>query len=81
MERGDGPVRRPVNFLLRQDVVREARRHTTNLSDTVETLSQDLVAERRAQDAAKQARIEAAIDMLNQHYEKYGLIGEECIPL
>ena len=81
MDHGQQPARKPVNLLLRQDVVREARQHTTNLSDTVENLLQDFVAERRAQDAAKQARIEAAVDMLNEHYEKHGLIGEEFIPL
>ena len=75
------PARRPVNLLLRQDLVQEARRHTPNLSDTVESLLQDFVAKRRAQDAARQARIDASIDMFNAHYEQHGLIGEEFLPI
>lgn len=80
MERNERAARKPVNLLLHQDVVHDARRYTTNLSDTVDRLLQAFVAERRVEDAAKQARIEAAIDMLNEHYEKHGLIGEEFLP-
>lgn len=77
--------RQVVNLLLRQDIVREAEQFTGNLSETVEQLLQRFVAEQRsrhaAKDAAKQARIEAAIDALNAHYEQHGLVGEEFSPL
>jgi len=75
------PLRRPLKLLLRQDIVREARQHTANLSGTVENLLSAFVTEQRARDAAKQARIDASIEMLNAHYEQHGLIGEEFLPL
>lgn len=81
MNHSEPTLRRPVRLLLRQDVVHEARQHTANLSETVEDLLEAFVAERRGRDGAKQARIDAAIDLLNAHYERHGLIGEEFSPL
>lgn len=77
--------RQRVELLLRQDIVREVEQFTGNLSETVEHLLQRFVAEQRsreaAKDPAKQARIDAAIDAHNAHYEQYGLVGEEFSPL
>lgn len=81
MRHVDRPLRKPVNLLLPQELVQEARRHTANLSDTVERLLQDFVEKQRAQDAARQARMDESIDMFNAHYEQHGLIGEDFLPV
>jgi antitoxin CcdA len=71
-----GP-KKPVNMTLSEDLVREARSLTRNLSDTVETLLADYVSAEQAKRADKERRIDESIRLLTEHEQKYGLWGEE----
>lgn len=75
-----GP-KRPVNMTLSEDLVREARNLTGNLSETVEQLLAEFIARRRAADGQKERRIDATIAMLNDLYDRHGGLGEEFSPL
>ena len=71
-----GP-KRPVNMTLSEDLVREARRLTKNLSETVETLLTEHVAAEMRKREDKERRIDETIRALNEHEAKYGTWGEE----
>jgi antitoxin CcdA len=71
-----GP-KKPVNMTLSEDLVREARSLTRNLSETVEKLLADYVAAEQAKRAEKERRIDESIRLLMEHEQKYGLWGEE----
>ncbi len=71
-----GP-KKPVNMTLSEELVREARGLTDNLSETVEKLLADYVAAEHAKRAEKERRIDATILALNEHEKKYGVWGEE----
>lgn len=75
-----GP-KRPVNLTLSEDVVREARLLTRNLSETVETLLSDYVVAERTKHAERERRIDNTIAMANAHYEEFGIIGAEYSPV
>jgi len=76
MHAGRG-LKKAVNMTLSEDLVREARGLTPNLSETVERLLADYVAAERTKRAERERRIDATIDMINAHYEEFGLFGEE----
>lgn len=71
-----GP-KKPVNMTLSEDLVREARKLTANLSETVEQLLATFVAQERQQRQDQQRRIDATIRALNEHDERHGVWGEE----
>jgi antitoxin CcdA len=71
-----GP-KKPVNMTLSEDLVREARTLTRNLSETVEMLLADYVAAEQAKRDEKERRIDESIRLLIEHEQKYGLWGEE----
>lgn len=73
--------KRPVNLTLSEDVVREARLLTRNLSETVETLLADYVEAERARHVDRERRIENTIDAAIAHYEEFGIIGAEHSPI
>ena len=75
-----GP-KKPVNMTLSEDLVREARKLTANLSETVEQLLARYVATEQAATTDKERRIDATIAMLNKFYDKRGGIGDEFSPL
>jgi post-segregation antitoxin (ccd killing protein) len=71
-----GP-KKPVNMTLSVDLVREARRLTHNLSETVEALlAAHVTAEMRKRED-KEHLIDETIRALNEHEAKYGTWGEE----
>jgi antitoxin CcdA len=72
----NGP-KKPVNMTLSEDLGREARLMTRNLSETVETLLRTFVEQERKRLGDKERRIDATIQALNEHDEKYGVWGEE----
>jgi post-segregation antitoxin (ccd killing protein) len=72
----NGP-KKPVNMTLSEDLVREARRLTRNLSDTVEQLLCNFVEQERKRQADQEHRIDATIKAFNEHDEKYGVWGDE----
>jgi antitoxin CcdA len=73
--------KRPVNLTLREDVVRDARLLTRNLSETVETLLADYVAAERGKHADRERRIENTIDAAIAHHEEFGIVGVEYSPI
>ncbi len=75
-----GP-KRPVNMTLSEDLVREARALTPNLSETVETLLAAHVAAEKARRAEKERRIDATIAFANAQFEARGVIGAEYTPV
>jgi len=62
---------------LSEDLVRDARMLTTNLSDTVERLLADYVAAEQSKLAGKERRIDETIRLLNEHEAAQGAWGEE----
>lgn len=71
-----GP-KKPVNMTLSEDLVKEARLLTQNLSETVEQLLGAFVEQERKRRDDKEQRIDATIRALNEHDEKYGVWGDE----
>ena len=71
-----GP-KRPVNMTLSEDLVREARQLTRNLSETVEQLLAAFIEEERKRREDKERRIDATIQALNEHEAQHGVWGEE----
>jgi antitoxin CcdA len=72
-----GGPKKPVNMTLSEDLVREARQLTHNLSDTVEQLLCTFVEQERKRNESKERRIDATIKALNEHDEKYGVWGDD----
>lgn len=71
-----GP-KKPVNMTLSEDLVRDARRLTRNLSETVETLLADYVEAERRKHADREQQIDESIRLIQAHQEEFGLWGEE----
>jgi len=71
-----GP-KKPVNMTLSEDLVREVRQLTRNLSETVETLLADYVEAERHKRADHERRIDESIRLIQAHQEEFGLWGEE----
>jgi antitoxin CcdA len=75
-----GP-KRAVNMTLSEDVVREARKLTQNLSETVEQLLSQFIQAEQARNDDNERRIDATIGMLNEMYDRDGGLAEEFSPL
>lgn len=71
-----GP-KKPVNMTLSEDLVREARLLTRNLSETVETLLADYVEAERLRRAERQRQLDTSLRLIKAHQEEHGLWGEE----
>ncbi len=71
-----GP-KKPVNMTLSEDLMREARLLTGNLSETVERLLAEFISSERIKRDEKECRIDATIAMLNDLYDRHGGLGEE----
>ena len=71
------PAKRPVNLNLTEDLVREARGFTANLSDTVETLLAGFVEEERRKRAEAASQVEALIAASNRFIAAHGAFGDE----
>jgi post-segregation antitoxin (ccd killing protein) len=71
-----GP-KRPINLSLSEDLVREARTLTANLSEMVECLLPELIDAEKQRRAEKEQRIDLALDIIQAHQEKNGLWGQE----
>jgi len=69
--------KRPVNLLLSDETVRQARQLTGNLSATVEQLLADFVASHRDEVAARQRADDAVADYWNRFDECHGSFADE----
>ena len=69
--------KRPINVSLNEDLVRQARAYTRNLSGTLEDLLQDFVTAEEARRSAADQAVERIIDGFGTFHRKYGLLSDE----
>jgi antitoxin CcdA len=69
--------KRPVNMSLNEDLVRQARGLTSNLSETVETLLAQFIENADAKAAEQERQIAAHIAASEAIVQKYGALAEE----
>jgi post-segregation antitoxin (ccd killing protein) len=75
-----GP-KKAVNMTLSEDLVRDARALTSNLSETVEQLLAGYVFEEQERRAEKEWRIDESLRLLKEHEAQHGVWGEEYCEL
>lgn len=73
--------KRPVNLSLNEDLVRQARAFTGNLSEQVEKLLADYVTEEQKQLDERETRLDDAIAALNEFDAKFGSFADDYIDL
>jgi antitoxin CcdA len=71
-----GP-KKPVNMTLSEDLVRDARRLTGNLSETVETLLAAYIEAERSKHLERERQIDESIRAIQSHQQEFGIWGEE----
>ncbi|MBP0465071.1 type II toxin-antitoxin system CcdA family antitoxin [Roseomonas sp. PWR1] len=71
------PPKRPVNLSLSEELVREARGLTPNLSDTVEALLAEFVAAEKRRRAEADAEVAALVAASNRFIAAHGAFGDE----
>jgi antitoxin CcdA len=69
--------KRALNITLNDDLIRQARLYTRNLSGTLEDLLQDFVERERARRRAEDAVMDQVIDGLNAFHRAHGLLSDE----
>ncbi len=69
--------KRAINVSLNDDLVRQARLYTRNLSGTLEDLLQDFVEREHARRRAEDAAMDAVIDGLSAFHRAHGLLSDE----
>jgi antitoxin CcdA len=69
--------KRAINVSLNDDLVRQARLYTRNLSGTLEDLLQDFVERERARRRAEDVAVNQVIDGLNAFHLTHGLLSDE----
>jgi antitoxin CcdA len=69
--------KRAINVSLNDDLVRQARLYTRNLSGTLEDLLQDFVERERARRRAEDVAVNQVIDGLNAFHFTHGLLSDE----
>jgi len=77
MGREGTSAKRPINVSLREDLVREARVYTRNLSGTLEDLLQGFVAREKARRQAEDAAVDRIIAGFDAFHESFGLLSDE----
>ena len=70
-------AKRPTNVSLDDELVRQARLLTHNLSGTIEDLLRQFVARERAGRLAEAAATADLIDGLNAFHREHGLLSDE----
>jgi len=71
------PAKRPVNLLLSEDNVRQARHFTDNLSATVDSLLVDFIAQQNEAQHARQQLGDAVADAWNCFHAQQGSFADE----
>lgn len=71
------PAKRAVNLSLNEDLVRQARALTGNLSETVETLLAEFVAAEEGRRAERERQMAAYVATSKAYIEKHGAFGDE----
>lgn len=71
------PAKRPVNLLLNEDSVRQARKYTDNLSATVDGLLADFVARQQEACLSRQQRCDAVAEVWNRFHATHGAFADD----
>ena len=71
------PAKRPVNLLLNETTVRQARVFTRNLSSTVDVLLAEYVARQQAEQSVRQQLGDAVATTWNTFHEAQGSFADE----
>jgi antitoxin CcdA len=69
--------KRAINVSLNEDLVKQARAHTSNLSGTIESLLQEFVVREQARRRDEDAALDRVIDRFNEIHQQYGLLSDE----
>jgi len=69
--------KRPVNLTLSEDLVKQAKMVTNNLSGVVESLLTDFVAQEKAKQDAADKALKQTISSWNQFSDEYGSFADE----
>lgn len=69
--------KRPVNLLLNEENVQQARNYTSNLSATVDLLLADYVVKQNEAVLSKQKRGDAVAEAWNQFYATQGSFADD----
>lgn len=69
--------KRAINVSLNEDLVRQAKVFTRNLSGTLEDLLGDFVERERARRRDEDAALDRVIDALNAFHAEHGLLSDE----
>ena len=69
--------KRPVNLLLNEETVRDARRLTDNLSATVESLLADFVSRQESTRDERQRRADAVCEAWNGFQAEHGAFADD----
>ena len=69
--------KRAINVTLNDDLVRQARRYTRNLSGTLEDLLGDFITRERARRRDEDAVLDRVIGALNAFHAEHGLLSDE----
>lgn len=71
------PAKRPVNLLLSEENIRQARHFTDNLSATVDSLLVDYIARQNDAQQARQKLGDAVADAWNYFHAKHGSFADD----
>ena len=69
--------KRAINVSLNDDLVRQAKLYTRNLSGTLEDLLDDFVTRERARRRDEDAALDRVIGALNAFHAEHGLLSDE----
>jgi antitoxin CcdA len=69
--------KRPINVSLNDDLVRQARLYTRNLSGTLEDLLSDFITREHARRRAEDAALDQVIDGFSAFHRDHGLLSDE----
>jgi antitoxin CcdA len=69
--------KRAINVSLNDDLVRQARAYTRNLSGTIEDLLGAFVAREQERRRAEDAAVDRIIDGFNAFHREHGLLSDE----
>lgn len=69
--------KRPINVSLNEDLVRQARAYTRNLSGTLEDLLQNFVAAETARRQTEDQELSRIIDSFDAFHRQHGLLSDE----
>ena len=69
--------KRAINVSLNDDLVRQAKLYTRNLSGTLEDLLDDFVTRERARGRDEDAALDRVIGALNAFHAEHGLLSDD----